>query len=90
MYPVRGRLTYECDDGSISQVTKKLQLGKEGEVSEAAIAGAIGRPAVLELCKKPRLIVAGDAFLGSGFDSCLLSAKAASAVLLAGSLSSAY
>ncbi|ETM47513.1 hypothetical protein L914_07782 [Phytophthora nicotianae] len=45
--------------------------------------GAMGEdpPSALMLSANPRIIVAGDSFLGSGFDNCLLSAKAVANLL---------
>ncbi|KAF1325817.1 hypothetical protein FI667_g8919, partial [Globisporangium splendens] len=57
----------------ISQVTKPY--------SEASIS-------VLVLSESPKIVLAGDAFLGSNFDNCLLSAKAAADIITKGAISS--
>lgn len=58
----------------ISQVTKPY-----AESADKAPVGAI------VLNESPKIVVAGDAFLGSTFDNCLLSAKAAAEIIIKGS-----
>jgi hypothetical protein len=57
----------------MSQVTKPY--------SESADATAAPVPSIT-LSSSPRIVLAGDAFLGSVFDNCLLSAKHAASTLL--------
>lgn len=60
----------------ISQVTKPYSEAPSKSMS------------VLVLSESPSVVVAGDAFLGSNFDNCLLSAKAAAEVFVKGAISS--
>lgn len=65
-----------CVFGRISQVTKPYAEPS----ADKALAGAI------VLNESPKIVVAGDAFLGSTFDNCLLSAKAAAELIMKGSV----
>jgi hypothetical protein len=58
---------------SISQVTAPYHDPSMAEGEEPLSA--------LVLSANPRIIVAGDSFLGSNFDNCLVSAKAAANLL---------
>lgn len=61
-------------DSRISQVTKRYR-------DDANTEAQGNRKGILELSRHPRILLAGDAFLGSNFDGCLLSAKAAAVAL---------
>lgn len=66
-----------CVFDRMSQVTKPY----------AEPSTATGKPPVgaIVLSESPKIVVAGDAFLGSTFDNCLLSAKSAAEIIVKGS-----
>jgi len=66
----------------LQPVESKLVWWKMSQVYKGFHHDREARPAVLQVCERPLLLLAGDAFTKSGFDGCIDAAEAACAAVV--------